>query len=189
MCCKVFLGRLGYSQSALSFRFFIFESRFEYQLLFRNFIRVMPIPYSDRIVSIKDKLVDNFGKHEARNSMKKEYWEQLRPWDLPCLIRDRSKSTGYLGRVLGKICLRKVSAPLFTRQKVFVPLIFSEKKNLCPLSLIEKKSLRPLHFFRQKLLAPFFISFAKNSPICQEMKTKLCINHTPMNTLESFDPK
>ena len=29
------------------------------------------------------------------------------------LLRDQSKFTGYLGRVLGKICLKKVFAPLF----------------------------------------------------------------------------
>ena len=50
-----------------------------------------------------------------------------------CRLRDRSKFTGYLGRVLGKICLKNsVRPPFFSRKKVFAPLIFSEKKSLPP---------------------------------------------------------
>ena len=45
-----------------------------------------------------------------------------------------SKFTGYLCRVLGKICVKKSVRPLFvTRKKVFEPLIFYEKKLLAPL--------------------------------------------------------
>ena len=49
------------------------------------------------------------------------------------LLRDRSKFTGYIGRVLGKICLKKSLRPPFSsRKKVFAPLIFSEKKSSAP---------------------------------------------------------
>ena len=50
-------------------------------------------------------------------------------------LRDRSKFTGYLGRVLGKICL---------------------KKSLRPLFLVEKKSSPPLFFLKKSLRPPFF---------------------------------
>ena len=59
-------------------------------------------------------------------------------------LRDRSKFTGYLGWVLGKICLKKsLRAPFFSRKKVFAPLIFSEKKYSPPLFFVEKKSSPP----------------------------------------------
>ena len=48
-------------------------------------------------------------------------------------VKDRSKFTGYLGRGLGKICLKKSLRPrFFSRKKVFAPLIFSEKKSSPP---------------------------------------------------------
>ena len=59
-------------------------------------------------------------------------------------VWERSTFTGYLGRVLGRICLKKVSAPLFFLKKVSAPLFFSEK------------SLRPLIFSEKKVFAPFF---------------------------------
>ena len=56
-----------------------------------------------------------------------------------CRLRDRSKFTGYLGRVLGKICLKKSLRPPY----------FSRKKNLRPPYFFEKKSSSPLfHFFQ-----------------------------------------
>ena len=64
------------------------------------------------------------------------------------LVRDWSKFTGYLGRVLGKICLKN--------------LIFSQKK-YPPLFLV-KKSLRPLIFFEKNSSLSYCIS-PKNSLI------------------------
>ena len=81
-------------------------------------------------------------------------------------FRDRSKFTGYLGRVLGKI------RPLFFSRKKSSPLIFSEKKSLRPLLQLKKcfrpliffskKLFTPLIFFRKKLFAPF--SFSQKQP-------------------------
>ena len=49
------------------------------------------------------------------------------------LFRDRSKITGYLGRVLGKISLkRSLRPPIFSWKKVFAPLFVSEKKSSPP---------------------------------------------------------
>ena len=42
-------------------------------------------------------------------------------------FRDRSKFTGYIGRVLGKICLKKSSSPLFFLIKSLRPLYLVEK--------------------------------------------------------------
>ena len=58
-------------------------------------------------------------------------------------IRDRSKFTGYLGRVLGKICLKKSLRPLF----------LVEKKSSPP--FLVEKSLRP-YFSEKKSSPPFF---------------------------------
>ena len=43
-------------------------------------------------------------------------------------VRDRSKFTRYLGRVLRKMCLKKVFAPYFLSRKVFAPLLILKKK-------------------------------------------------------------
>ena len=59
------------------------------------------------------------------------HYHQWDTWHL----RDRSKFTGYLGRVLGKIHLKKVCAPLSLVEKSLRPLIFSD--------FFSKKSLRP----------------------------------------------
>ena len=53
-------------------------------------------------------------------------------------FRDRSKFTGYLGRVLEKIYLKKVFAPLSFSKKVFAPLIFFEKSLRLPLLRLPK---------------------------------------------------
>ena len=62
-------------------------------------------------------------------------------------LRDRSKFTGYLGRVLGKICLKKsLRPPYFFWKKVFASL-FLDKKSLRPLIFSEKKTLsNPFYF-------------------------------------------
>ena len=57
-------------------------------------------------------------------------------------LRNRSKFTGCLGRFLGKICLKKVSAPLIFFEKSVHPLIYFRKKVFTP------------YFFRKKVFAP-----------------------------------
>ena len=54
------------------------------------------------------------------------------------------------GKNLPEKCLR----PLFSRKKVFAPIIFSEKKSSPPFFEL-KKRLSPPNFFRNKLSAPF----------------------------------
>ena len=56
------------------------------------------------------------------------------------VIRDRTNFSGYLGRALGKICLKKSLRPL----------IFSERKSSPPPLFFQKKCLRPPDFFRKK---------------------------------------
>ena len=68
------------------------------------------------------------------------YLHQWSPPSSPQLqegVRDRSKFTGYLGRVLGKICLKKSRPPFFTQKKVVTSLIFL------------KKILHPFIFFKE----------------------------------------
>ena len=72
-------------------------------------------------------------KKEKQNSSVCNFLE-LWVWVLNrASFRDRSKFTGYLGRVLGKICLKKSRRPPFlSLKKVFAPLIFSKKKSSPP---------------------------------------------------------
>ena len=96
-----------------------------------------------------------------------DFFKKSTKWEVN--IRDQSKFTGFLGRVLGKICLKKsLRPPFFNRKKVFAPLIFYEKK-LSPPFFGWKKSLRPPDFFRKKLFAPLFY-FSQKQPYLKSWK-------------------
>ena len=87
----------------------------------------------------------------------------------PKRIRDGSKFTGSQGRVLGKICLKKVSAPFFNSKKTLHSANFSEKfskKCLRPLKFISKNCLYPLIFSKKVLTSLIFIE-KQSSPPCQ----------------------
>ena len=121
-------------------------------------------------------------------------------------LRDRSKFTAYLGQVLGKIQVKKVSffviekslRPLIFSKKTFSPLFLVEKNSSPPflkkvsalLILLEKKSAPPF-FFSKKVLAPSFNISSKNSNMQSHENQSMyfnCMYHTPINTLESLDP-
>ena len=68
-------------------------------------------------------------------------------------LRERSKLSRYRGRVLGKICLKKVFAPFFSRKKSSPPLFFLKKKVTAP--FFRWKESSPPNFFRKKVFASF----------------------------------
>ena len=92
--------------------------------------------------------------------------------------KDRSKFTGYVGRVSGKISLEKSLHLSLLVQKSPRPLIFSKRKS-CP----------PYFFRKEKeLLAPVFIS-SKNSLIQNYEIHFVCIilqksEHTPESDIQ-----
>ena len=66
------------------------------------------------------------------------------PKNIFLIIRDQSKFTGYLRRVLEK----SLRPPLFFLKKVFASLFFISKKSLRPLIIFEKKSSPPCRWSR-----------------------------------------
>ena len=98
-------------------------------------------------------------------------------------IRDRSKFTGYLGRILGKICPKKVFAPfLFSSQTSYEthcmhllylscanehtwPNIFDLQKWLFWRMKSSKKSTGPLFYSKKKIFTPYFFFRKKFWPL------------------------
>ena len=104
-----------------------------------------------------------FSHWKWRNDEKKAYilffhffvYSFQRKSQVGSTIRDRSNFSGYLRRVLGKICLKKSLRPLFLVEKKSSPPYFFLKKSLRPPIFSWKKVFAPPNFFRINSSPPF----------------------------------
>ena len=92
-------------------------------------------------------------------------------------IRDRSKFTGYPGRVLG----------IFQPIKNFVPPFYFSKKNISPPFFFTKKSSSPLIFFSKKILGPPF--FCRKYVVAREKVLAPLLLHQKKSPPVFWSPK
>ena len=104
------------------------------------------------------------------------------------LVRDQSKFTGYLDRVLGKICLKKVFAPFFRKNTLIPPFNLLPKPSFCACG--RRRSMTPDFFFEFHIrILKVICCRSKKKFVGLEMKTIIyCMYNTPMNTHHSLRP-